>query len=86
MTRIERIEQILSEWKAKSNRAKAIHHDRAYKSYQDTILGLHLALDVVKGPSNTKLKLDALDCSKCNGHRQANHLSCGTCKKVFRTT
>ena len=55
MTNIERIEQILNEWKAKSKRFKEMNHDRSYKSCQDTILGLHLALDVIKEPSNTRM-------------------------------
>jgi hypothetical protein len=52
MTRIERTEQIIREWKAKAKRYKEMNFNRNYQSCQDTILGLNLALDVFKGPSN----------------------------------
>ncbi|MCK5783858.1 MAG: hypothetical protein KAH06_05385 [Desulfobacterales bacterium] len=62
MDKIERIEQIISEWKARAKQADNIHHIRAYRSCQDTILGLNLALDAIKGPSNTQMQTDAIVC------------------------
>ena len=58
MNIIEDIEKIKSVWKAKADLAESVNHDRACKSYRDIILGIDLALNVVKMQSNTQVKID----------------------------
>ena len=67
MTIIEDIEKIKSVYKAKADLAESINHDRACKSYRDIILGIDLALNVVKMQSNTQMQTDGLiaHCKRC---------------------
>ena len=70
MNKIEQIEKLLTEWKARESQAKEKGWTGREYDASNIVFGIIRALEILKQPSNTQLHEDKEPCAECEKEKK----------------